>query len=131
MSDFKKLEVWRKGHALVLNVHRTTARMRKGEIAALRGQMMRAAMSIPTNIVEGNGQESPREFARFIRFSLNSSSELEYQLILAKDLKAITATDFDSLSAQMVEVRRMLYGLRRALIGSGKRPAQDGRAEVN
>lgn len=131
MSDFKKLEVWRKGHALVLNVHRTTARMRKGEIAALRGQMMRAAMSIPTNIVEGNGQESPREFARFVRFSLNSSSELEYQLILAKDLKAITATDFDSLSAQTVEVRRMLYGLRRALTGSGKGRTQDGHAVVN
>jgi len=115
MSDFKKLLVWRKAHALVLNVHRTTVKMRKGEIAALRGQMMRAAMSIPTNVVEGNGQETPKEFARFVRFSLNSSSELEYHLILARELRGISQTDFDSLSAQTIEVRRMLYGLRRRL----------------
>jgi four helix bundle protein len=108
MSDFKKLDVWRKGHALVLNVQRTTAKMRRGEVAALRGQMMRAAMSIPTNIVEGNGQESRKEFVRFLGFSLNSSSELEYHLILARDLKGISQTDFDSLSAQTIEIRRML-----------------------
>jgi four helix bundle protein len=131
MSDFKKLDVWRKGHALVLNVQRTTARMRKAEIAALRGQMMRAAMSIPTNIVEGNGQESPKEFVRFLRFSLNSSSELEYHLILARDLNGISQTDFDSLSAQTIEVRRMLYGLRRTLLKSGKKRAQDGQPAVN
>jgi four helix bundle protein len=131
VSDFKKLDVWRKGHALVLNVQRTTARMRKGEIAALRGQLMRAAMSIPTNIVEGNGQESPKEFVRFLRFSLNSSSELEYHLILARDLKGISQTDFDSLSAQTIEVRRMLYGLRRTLLKSGKKRAQDGQPAVN
>jgi four helix bundle protein len=131
MSDFKKLDVWRKGHALVLNVQRTTARMRKGEIAALRGQMMRAAMSIPTNVVEGNGQESPKEFARFLGFSLNSSSELEYHLILARDLDGISQTDFDSLSAQTIEVRRMLYGLRRTLVGSGKKRTQDDHAGVN
>ena len=115
MSDFKKLLVWRKGHALVLNVHRTSIKVRGSDIAALRSQMMRAAMSIPTNLVEGNGQKTPKEFARFVRFSLNSSSELEYHLILAKDLRAITPTDFDSLSAQTIEVRRMLYGLRRRL----------------
>jgi four helix bundle protein len=115
VSDFKKLLVWRKGHALVLNVHRTSSKMRKGEIAALRGQMMRAAMSIPTNLVEGNGQETPKEFARFVRFSLNSSSELEYHLILARDLRGISQTDFDSLTAQTIEVRKMLYGLRRRL----------------
>jgi len=121
MSDFKKLEVWRKGHALVLNVQRITAKMRRGEIAALRGQMMRAAMSIPTNIVEGNSQESSKEFVRFLGFSLNSSSELEYHLILARDLSGISQSDFNSLSAQTIEIRRMLYGLRRMLRGSGKK----------
>jgi len=131
MSDFKKLEVWRKGHALVLNVQRTTAKMRRGEIAALRGQMMRAAMSIPTNIVEGNGQESPKEFVRFLGFSLNSSSELEYHLILARDLSGISQSDFDSLSAQTIEIRRMLYGLRRTLIGTRKKREPNGHSAVN
>jgi len=128
MSDFKKLDVWRKGHALVLNVQRTTAKMRKGEIAALRGQMMRAAMSIPTNIVEGNSQESRKEFVRFLGYSLNSSTELEYHLILARDLKGINQTDFDSLTAQTIEIRRMLYGLRRSL--TGKKRAPKGQSAV-
>jgi four helix bundle protein len=77
--------------------------------------MIRAAFSIPTNLVEGNGQQSAREFARFVRFSLNSTSELEYHLIAARDVRAMTATDFSSLSSQTVEVRKMLYGLLRHL----------------
>ena len=92
---------------------------------------MRAAMSIPTNIVEGNSQESPKEFVRFLGFSLNSSSELEYHLILARDLRGISQSDFDSLSAQTIEIRRMLYGLRRTLRGSEKKRERNGHSVVN
>jgi four helix bundle protein len=66
MSDFKKLEVWRKGHALALNVHRVAVGIRGSNYAGLRSQLIRASMSIPTNIVEGNGQRSRAEFGRFI-----------------------------------------------------------------
>jgi len=55
------------------------------------------------------------QFARFVRFSLNSTTELEYHLIAARDVRVITATDFDSLTSQTVEVRKMLYGLLRHL----------------
>ena len=72
-------------------------------------------MSVPTNIVEGCGQESPREFARFLRIALNSTSELEYHLLAARDLGAIRESDSLTLTSQAVEVRKMLYGLRRAL----------------
>jgi four helix bundle protein len=123
VSDFKNLKVWRKAHALALNVHRVAVRIRGAEFGSLRGQMIRAAFSIPTNVVEGNGQESPQQFARFVRFSLNSTSELEYHLIVARDARAITATDFDSLSSQTVEVRKMLYGLLRHLDRSRLDPA--------
>jgi len=123
VSDFKNLKVWRKAHALALNVHRVAVRIRGAEFVSLRGQMIRAAFSIPTNVVEGNGQESPQQFARFVRFSLNSTSELEYHLIVARDARAITATDFDSLSSQTVEVRKMLYGLLRHLDRSRLDPA--------
>ena len=111
MSDYKKLIVWRKAHALALNVHRVAVKLRGADHAALRSQMMRAAMSIPTNIVEGTGQQSRKDFARFIRFSLNSTSELEYHLTVARDTNAIEANDFDSLNAQTIEVRKMLHGL--------------------
>jgi four helix bundle protein len=66
MSDFKKLEVWRKAHALALNVHRVAVAIRGSNYAGLQSQMIRASMSIPTNIVEGNGQRSRAEFGRFI-----------------------------------------------------------------
>ena len=89
-------------------------------MASLRDQMMRAAMSIPTNIVEGTGQESGKEFCRFLSISLKSSSELEYHLILAHDLRAITRSDFESLSSQVIEVRKMLYGLRARVLQSTK-----------
>ena len=68
-------------------------------------------MSIPANIVEGRGQESEREFARFLGYSVSSSRELDYHLIVARDIRAISQNAFTSLSDQNVEVRRMLYGL--------------------
>jgi len=70
-------------------------------------------MSIPTNIVEGNGQRSRAEFGRFISVALNSSSELEYHLIIARDTNLISESDFASLSDQTIEVRKMLHGLLR------------------
>jgi S23 ribosomal protein. len=112
VSDFKKLKVWRKGHALALNVHRVATRIRGSDNASLRNQMLRAAMSIPTNLVEGAGQKSGKEFGRFICFALNSSSELEYHLIVARDIRVMSVADFESLSAQAIEVRKMLHGLR-------------------
>ena len=63
-------------------------------------------MSIPTNIVEGRGQQSDRDFCRFLRYALNSSSELEYHLVVAKDIRAISLSDFRSLYDQLVEVRK-------------------------
>jgi len=67
VSDYQKLIVWRKAHALALNVARIAVGLRGADQATLRSQMMRTAMSIPTNIVEGTGQQSRKDFARFIR----------------------------------------------------------------
>jgi four helix bundle protein len=75
--------------------------------------MVRAAMSIPANIVEGSSQESRREFGRFLRYAANSATELEYHLILARDIRAIGLSDFTALIARTVEVRKMLRGLLR------------------
>ncbi len=68
-------------------------------------------MSISTNIVEGVGQKTGREFGRFIRIALNSSSELEYHLMVACDIELMSVADFESLCMQTIEVRKMLYGL--------------------
>lgn len=118
MSDFKKLIVWRKSHGLALNVHRLVNSMRGSEQVSLRNQMLRAAMSIPTNIVEGTGQESGKEFGRFLSVAIKSTSELEYHLIFAERTQAITRNDFESLVAQLIEVRKMLYSLRERVIAT-------------
>ena len=115
MSDYRKLDVWGLAHALVLNVHAAAKEIHGAEFVSLKSQMTRAAMSVPTNLVEGCGQDSPREFGRFIKISLNSASELEYQLLLARDIQALEAEPFQSLTDQTVRVRKMLYGLLKSI----------------
>jgi four helix bundle protein len=120
MGDFKKLAVWRKAHGLALHVHRTATRMRGPGAPALRNQMIRAAFSVPANIVEGHGQRTPAEFTRFLGYGINSASELEYHLLSGRDLAMIAQRDFDDLVSQLVEVRKMLCGLRASLSRSAR-----------
>ncbi|MFN2638023.1 MAG: four helix bundle protein [Gemmatimonadaceae bacterium] len=115
MSDFKRLRVWGKAHSLTLNAHRLASSMRGAQNAALRSQIVRAAMSVPANIVEGREQSSERDFVRFLRYALASTSELEYHLIVAKDIRAIDEADFRATLSQVVDVRKMLHGLLRKL----------------
>ena len=115
MSDFKKLQVWQKAHALSLNVDRACKGIRSSMYASLRSQLFRAAMSISANIAEGTSQRSRKEFARFVGIALSSCSEVEHHLIVARDLQAIPESTFDSLAMQTITVRKMLYGLRRRL----------------
>jgi four helix bundle protein len=115
VTDFKKLKVWQKAHAMAIDVHRVAGQIRGVKHASLRSQMIRAAMSVPTNIVEGCSQQSTREYSRFVRIALNSTSELEYHLLASRDLAAVRASDSLTVVSQVVEVRKMLYGLLRYL----------------
>lgn len=118
VADFKKLHVWRRAHALSLSIDRASTRMRGARHASLRNQMYRAAMSIPANIAEGRRQKSEKEFARFLGYALNSSSELEYHLIVARDTKVIPESEFVSFVSQTIRVRKMLYALSKRLASS-------------
>ena len=115
VSDYKKLQVWRKAHALSINAHRAAITIRGSEYAALRSQIIRCAMSIPTNIVEGREQRSEAAFARYLRISLGSTSELEYHLRAARDIGGLETAAHESLAPQVTEVRMMLHGLLRRL----------------
>lgn len=115
MSDYKKLQVWRKAHALALHAHRVAGRIRGSQYAPFRSQIIRAALSIPANIVEGREQKTEAAFARFLRIALGSTSELEYHLMAARDIRAIAKSEYLSLSTELVEVRMMLHGLLRRL----------------
>ncbi len=111
MADFKKLKVWQKAHALALGTHQLAGNIRGAMHLSLKSQMVRAAMSIDSNIVEGRGQKSDKEFARYLGIALNSANELESHLIMARDLGAIGKQDFSTKTDQVAEVRKMLHGL--------------------
>jgi len=111
VAHFNKLLVWEKSHALMVSTHRVAKGIRRKYDSSLRSQMNRAAESIATNIVEGRGKSSDAEFVRFLRISIGSAYELEYHLIAARDVGAISESDSSALIAQVVEVRRMTYGL--------------------
>lgn len=127
MADFKKLKVFHKAHALALNVIRLVAKIRGPIALAIKGQMVRAALSVPTNIVEGSIKGSDRDYARFVMISIGSLSELEYHLMVARDTNLISNGDFDSLFGQLVDVRKMLTGFHRRL----KLTANASRSSVN
>jgi len=110
MRDYQNLKVWEKAHELALAVNATTAGLSK-ERSHLRQQMRRSAESIPTNIVEGCGRRSQKDFAHFLQISVGSCSELDYQLRLAKDYGDVPEQVWKRLSDQAIEVRKMLIGL--------------------
>jgi four helix bundle protein len=113
MADFKKLLVWQKAHAFALRCHKVAGRIRGTQNAALRNQLTRAAQSIAANIVEGRAQESERDFGRFLGYALASAFEVEHHLITGNDLQEIPKSEFDGLTSQLTEIRKMLHGLRR------------------
>ena len=115
MSDFKKLHVWQKAHALSLSIDRMCKRIRGSQYASLRSQVFRAAMSISANIAEGRAKNSDKDFGRFLGYALSSCSEVEHHLIVARDTGAIPESDFVSSISQTITVRKMLYGLLKRL----------------
>lgn len=111
MKDFRQLKVWEKAHQLTLAVYQVTASFPRDESYGLTSQMRRAAASIPSNLAEGCGRNSDAELARFSSMAAGSASELEYHLLLARDLNLIPLNSHQLLTEQVVEIKRMLSGL--------------------
>jgi four helix bundle protein len=115
MKDFHKLSVWQKAHVLTLAVYKATASFPTEERYGLTSQMRRACASIPANLAEGCGRAGDVEFARFCTIAMGSASELEYHLLLARDLNLIAPPDHERLHKGATEVKRMLTALRQKL----------------
>lgn len=128
MADFKRLRVWKKAHALALSAHRVALSIRGSQYASLRSQIIRASMSIPANIVEGREQKSEAEFCRFLRYALSSTSELEYHLIIARDINVLKSADFVEVLTPLKEVRMMLFGLLKRLDPQKSSPLERDKA---
>jgi four helix bundle protein len=111
MKDFRELKVWQRSHELTLAVYRVTANFPRQELYGLTSQLRRSCSSIAANLAEGCGRNGDAELGRFCSIAAGSASELEYHLLLAKDLSLIQAREYGRLVQQTVEVKRMLAGL--------------------
>jgi four helix bundle protein len=110
MRDFRTLLAWQRSHAFALGVYKLTAGFPREELYLLTNQMRDSAASVPTNIAEGCGTDG-LDFARFLQMAMRSASELDYQLILARDLGYVSAEAHLPLERELHEVKRMLIGL--------------------
>jgi four helix bundle protein len=111
MKDFRRLKVWEKAHLLTLYIYKLTTRFPREELYGLTSQLRRCSASMGANIAEGCGKEGNRELHRFLQIASGSASELDYHLLLARDLKYLGDADYVSVSEQLLEVRRMLTAL--------------------
>ena len=115
MKNFQELSVWQKAHQLVLAVYQATASFPREELYGLTTQLRRSCASIPANLAEGCGRNGDAEFARFCSIAMGSASELQYHLLLAKDLNLIKPRDHEDLARRTEEVKRMLTALHHKL----------------
>jgi four helix bundle protein len=111
MKDFRNFTVWQKSHQLTLDVYKIVHNYTKEEQFGLISQMKRSSSSIPTNIAEGCGRNSDKDFARFLIIAFGSANELEYQIILSKDLNFLNEETSEKLFSQIEEIKKMLNAL--------------------
>ena len=132
MQDYTKLLVWQRARALTVVVSQVSRSFKAGAAPGLRSQLMRATMSISATIAEGAGRESRPDFARFISMAIASASEVEHHLHVANDLGLLEYALYSRVLARCIEVRRMLFGLHKALLlaDEGSRSGQSTKREV-
>jgi len=111
MQSFRNLKVWQKAHALTVDVYKATNAFSKEELYGLTSQLRRASVSVGANIAEGSCRRGDADFGRFLQMAIGSASEVVYHVLLARDLEMLKTMDYQRLSAQVVEVKRMLGAL--------------------
>jgi four helix bundle protein len=111
VQDYRNLVVWQRAHQFVLSVYGVTAAFADDERYGLTSQTRRAAVSIPAHIAEGCGRETQGEFHRFLYIAMGSARELDYHLLLARDLNYLNDSKHHDLINELDEIQRMLNAL--------------------
>ena len=111
MKDFRDLRVWSKSHKLTLQIYSVTASFPKHELYGLTSQIRRCSASIGANIAEGCGKRGSNEFQRYLQIASGSASELDYHLLLSRDLRFLADEQCRDLMNGLTEVRKMLTAL--------------------
>jgi four helix bundle protein len=111
MKDFRTLTVWQKSHNLAVMIYQNTKTFPKEELYGISSQLRRAIVSIPTNIAEGCGRGSDKDFAKFAQIAVGSASESEYLILLSNELNYIEKDVSEQLIEKVCEIKRMLTSL--------------------
>jgi len=115
MHNFKELNIWIEAKNFSVLVYKTTSNFPNSEIFGISSQIKRAAISIPSNIAEGAGRSTNKDFSRFISMSLGSSFELETQLIISNELGFIENENFEGLILKLGAIQKMLVNFQKHL----------------
>ena len=115
MNYFKELKVWEKAINLVTDTYTKTRNFPKEELYGLTSQIRRSAVSIPSNIAEGCGRKTNKDFANFLGIALGSAFELETQLIIAKNLNFLSPDDFGHFESEIQHIQNMIIKLQSTL----------------
>lgn len=111
MHNYKNILSWQKSMVLVKDIYTVLKALPTEEKYGLISQIRRCAVSIPSNIAEGSGRGTKKDFKRFLEIAISSSFELETQLLICVDLNYINANEIDLLMKKVIEVQKLIYGL--------------------
>lgn len=111
IKDYRDLLIWQKGIALVKEIYLLSQRFPQTEMYGLSNQIRRAAVSIPSNIAEGQARQHTGEFRQFLYVALGSLAELDTQLIIAKELSFLTEESIMNAEKLIIELRKMIHTL--------------------
>jgi four helix bundle protein len=111
IKSFEDLLVWKKAHNIVLNIYNLLEKFPKEEKYRIIDQLVRAVVSIPTNIAEGFGRYTSKDYVHFLIIARGSVSEVKYLVLLSKDLGYITNIEYDELKKELDDIGKMINGL--------------------
>jgi len=116
MRNFKTLLFWKRSHSLTLRIYKLTREFPKTEIYGITSQIRRASSSVPTNIAEGCGRLSDKDFARFLTIATGSLLEVEYLILLSFELEYISKLDYNDLDKEVNELKKMMASYHKKLV---------------
>lgn len=119
--NYRELIVWQDAIKIAKQVYELTGKFPKQETYALADQIRRAAVSVPSNIAEGQARKSPGDFKRFLHIALGSLAEVDTQLVLAQEFGYLSKEDVDVMDEQIQNLRKKLYALINTLPSTTKK----------
>lgn len=115
MHNFRQLNIWKESMKAAKDIFDLTQTFPKPELYGLTSQLNRAAVSVPSNIAEGVGRNTDKEFKRFLNIALGSCFEIETQLLLAKDFGFVTTEQIEQLINKIILIQKMISGFKKSL----------------